>query len=70
MTITDTDALKILLTDKRIEPAPIKTKRYGRHWCVTIAIDNDHTAELTLSDEAYEALTKSHVDPNQNTFDI
>lgn len=70
MTITDNDALKILLTDKTIQRAPSKKQLYGVHWTVTIAIDHDHHAELTLSDEAYKALTKSHIDPDQNTFDI
>ena len=39
-----------------IEPAPIKTQRNGKHYEILVGIGNDHTARVTLNEDALEAL--------------
>lgn len=36
--------------------APVKTVRHGKHYEFLIGIGKDHTAFITMDDEAYEAL--------------
>ncbi len=54
-----------LIEGQTLTRAPAKTDRHGLHWTFTIEIDANNTAEMTMSDEAYEALISDGKDPNQ-----
>jgi hypothetical protein len=43
----------------KMQRAPYKVERYDTHWSWTIPIGKDHTAEIVMSDEAYNALIDS-----------
>ena len=53
-----TRAMKALLMNNNIGDAPHKTQRHGKHYEVIIAIGENHTATLTLDEEAYFELCK------------
>lgn len=45
-----------LMTRKEVMPAPVKTTRYTKHYCVMVGIGNDHFAEIVLDVDAYSEL--------------
>ena len=54
--LTSEKALSFILNSNIMGTAAKRTTRYGKHWEVTIGIGNDHTASVTLDDEAYQEL--------------
>lgn len=50
--------LHTILSEKKLL-APRETERVGTHWEWLIAIGKDHTARITMSDEAYRELIKN-----------
>jgi len=54
----NTRAIKALLMTNNIGDAPHKTQRHGKHYEVIIAIGKDHSATLTMDEQAYFELCK------------
>lgn len=60
--MTNIELLAKLINQERVankgtlHDAPVKTERFGKHYSVLIGIGKDHTAEITLTDDALEAL--------------
>jgi len=53
---SDIELLKELVTRNGKSEAPVKTKRYGPHFETLVAVGNDHTAKITMDDEAMEVM--------------
>lgn len=51
-------ALKVLTEGKRLIKAPAMTRRAGIHYEFILAIGDDEVAYLTMTDDAYDELTK------------
>lgn len=51
------ELLTQLIADETPGQAPSVTARHGTHYEFLIAIGNDHTAHVTMTDEAMEALS-------------
>ena len=45
-----------LIAKGKLDAAPVKTERFGKHYSVLIGIGKDNHAELVLTDDALEAL--------------
>lgn len=62
MSMTNADLVrKLVLQDLKarggtLGEAPYKTERFGKHYSVLIGIGKDHTAELTLNEDALQVL--------------
>ena len=54
----NTRAMSALLMLNNVGVAPCKTQRHGAHYEVIIGIGRDHTATLTLDEDAYFELCK------------
>lgn len=52
------NAIKDIVLNTTMGDAAPKTERFGKHHEWLIEIDADHTAMLTMDDEAYEAFVK------------
>jgi hypothetical protein len=53
---TDVELLRELLCRHKPSKAPHTTKRYGVHYQADIGVDNDHTIELNLCEDALRIL--------------
>ncbi len=50
------DALRTIVAKSNMMAAPTTARRYGTHCEFLVAIGNDHIAEITMTQEAYDAL--------------
>jgi hypothetical protein len=57
---SDIELLAELIKRNNIHEAPSSTIRYGKHYESLIAIGDNHTAFLTIIDDAYEHLIKEY----------
>ena len=54
----DVDALLWLIVNNEIGDAPTKTTRHGNHVEILVAIGDDNTAHVTMTQEAYDELQR------------
>ncbi len=53
---SDIDLLKELINRNKMSQAPVVSKRHGEWFAVTVAVGDDNTAEITLTDDAVDYL--------------